>query len=49
MNRRSSIPANTAKPTFTQPPTLITMPPLPQAATLGSSIFEQPPNAMAQA
>ena len=40
------IPAKVENPTFTQPPTLVTM---PQAATTGKNIFVQPPNNMAQA
>ena len=49
MDDRCFIPANAVKPTFTTPPDLVTMSPLPQAVTTGASIFEQPPNATAQA
>ena len=48
MDGRCFIPANATKSTFTQPPALVTMPPLPQAATVGAGIFEQSPNTMAQ-
>ena len=40
------MPAKAAKPVFTQPPTLVT---IPQAATTGMNIFAQPPNNTAQA
>ena len=43
------LPTKAVKPTFTQPPTLVTMQPLPQASTTGTSIFVQPPNKMVQA
>ena len=49
MDGRHFIPTNAAKPTFTSLPVLVTVPPLPQAATTGTNIFEQPPNAMTQA
>ena len=38
-----------SNPSFTPLPALVTMPPLPQSAITGASIFEQPPNAMLQA
>ena len=46
MNGGCYIPAKAAKPTFMQPPTLVTM---SQAATTGTNIFELPPNNIAQA
>ena len=48
LDRKHFIPTNTAKPTFAQLPALVTMPPLPQTATTGASIFMQLPNTTAQ-
>ena len=49
MGRRWFTPSNVVKPTFTSPPALVTLPPLPEGATTGTSIFEQPSNKMVQA
>ena len=49
MNGGHFIPTKVVKPIFTQLPTLVTMPPAPQAATAGTGIFVQLPNKMAQA
>ena len=49
MNGGCYMHAKAVKPTFTQPPTLVTMPPIPQAATTGTSFFLQPPNKIGQA
>ena len=48
MDGRHFTPTIAVKATFTQLPALGTMPPSPQAATRGASIFEQPPKKMAQ-
>ena len=48
MNGGNFIPTNAVKPNFTQPPTLVTMPPLQQSTTTGTSIFVQTPNNMVQ-
>ena len=47
MNSGHFIPTKAAKLTFTQPPTLVTIPTLPQADTTGASLFVQPPNKIA--